>query len=256
MIIGQYLSRISKNKITYLIYKFFGIPDLHSHLRLKPVFKHLKNELKKKQINILEIGCGGGIIPFQLLEEKKKFTYLGIDIDSVSINCAKIFLENYKNHSISFINESENFNINKNQLNLIDVLLLIDVLEHLKDPNSFLNTLLPELKNDCLVFVSVPTPLYPKIFGEAFHIGVGHLMDGYTIDSLDEVFNKNNFFRSLLKYNTGILSNLGCATFYRITASTRLIIHIKSILFSFFKYLDIINNKKVSCSIFAIYKRE
>lgn len=58
MPIGSYYFLISKNTITKLLIKFFGILDLHTHIRLKPVFYFLRTHLNKYRetgyVNVFE----------------------------------------------------------------------------------------------------------------------------------------------------------------------------------------------------------
>ena len=254
MIIGSFLARTAKYKLTKIIYKHFGTLDLHSHIRLKPVFTYLSKRLKLDQnLSILEIGCGGGVIPFQLLEEGYKFNYLGIDKEAESINSANKILEKYTEQSVSFISENVENLQNEIRLDYYEIILLVDIIEHLDNANELLQKIFKRIKPGCKIIISVPTPLYPKVFGRRFHKQVGHVVDGYTLNNLDELFDNFNYSREYSGYNTGLIANLFCAAYYRLLFENKIIYYLKSLLLYFGKNLDLINNKSVSCSIFAIY---
>ena len=255
MAIGSSLRYLYHNKLSYFFVKFLGTPDLHSHIRLKPVLYFL-NELldNKKTYHILEIGCGNGVIAFELLQKNKKIKYLGLDNDSVNIDSAKKILINYNSENINF----SYLNVEKEKLGLgdrkFDIILFIDVLEHLKDPKDLLKRLAKQINKGGLLIISVPTPLYPKIFGQTFHKKVGHVVSGYTVNLLRIVLNTINSEPIFYKYNTGLFSNIGCAIFYRVTFMNKALEHIKILLLYIFKYFDFFNGEKVSCSLFAVFR--
>ena len=80
-----------------------------------------------------------------------------------------------------------------------DWLLLIDVLEHLETPGQLLEKLDANVKEGGLVLISVPTPCYPRVFGEAFHREVGHVVDGYRLAALDRLLPIGKVLPNLLR---------------------------------------------------------
>jgi len=92
--------------------------------------------LKKNQIqakNIVEVGCGAGGILSQLQMVMTDVKYCGYDISKN----LKHFWEKYKNQRIEFFNED----FLKANTKQFDVLLLLDVIEHVPDPIFFLKEL-------------------------------------------------------------------------------------------------------------------
>ncbi len=136
------------------------------------------------------------------------------------------------------------------------MILFIDIIEHIKNPQELINLSKNKLKNNGIFIVSVPTPLYPKIFGRKFHNKIGHLVEGYSITKIDELFNNCNCQRIIYQYNTGIFSNIGCWLYYNKLIFNNKYLNLLKCLFLYpFIFLDFYNDSKISCSLFAVYKK-
>ncbi len=266
MPIGDYYSIIAKNAISKLIYKFLGILDLHSHIRLKPVVKYLKrylNENSLDYINIFEPGCGSGINGFEsykiAMEKGIRINYVGVDASFEAIYTANLLLKYLpiKNAEMSFFCSDAVSFLEKQRDFKFDIVLLIDIIEHVENPLNLLELCSKYLKKNGIFIVSVPTPLYPKFFGEEFAKNIGHLVDGYSVESLDDLFSKVGCVRLEFKYNTGLISNVGCWLYYKKFPSRNKYFNLLKFLFLYpFKFLDFFNNSRISCSLFAVYKKE
>lgn len=264
MNIGSYYSIIYENRISKFLISALGILDLHSHLRLTPIIKYFKKYLSltdKDEIHILELGCGAGIVGFELYKaahKRKGIRYVGIDLDEKAINAAKNIVTTKKlERYFEFIHSDAN-KVLLDQGRKYDIVLLPDIVEHIDNPLELLKSCKSVLHEDGLFIVSVPTPNYPKIFGLQFHKGVGHVVDGYFLRTLDEIFIENLACkREEYKYNTGLLSILGCYLNYNFFFGLRnkYLNMMKNIIFLMFKYLDLVNSPKFSASLFATYKK-
>ena len=228
---------------------------MHSHIRLKPVLAYLFQLLTgKEKINVLDVGCGSGVIAFELLKQGKKIKYLGIDNSQENIISAKKILKHYNNDDLKFnCGDAVNENFQKANEKL-DMVLLIDVLEHIINPQKMLQKIVENMKDGGLFIVSVPTPLYPIVFGRAFHIKVGHKIDGYTLEGITQIFEEINCELVYSKYNTGFISNIGCFMYYRIFPEKRVIEFFKIFFLYVFKFLDFFNGEKISSSLFVVFK--
>ena len=120
--------------ITQMIRKYFKISDQE----MNP-FKKLK---------ILDIGCGGGLISEPMARLGAKVT--GIDASEKNINIAKIHSKesnleiNYINSSPEKLNEKEEF----------DIILNLEIIEHVEDVELYLNSCNKLLKKDGLMFTA------------------------------------------------------------------------------------------------------
>jgi len=115
------------------------------------VISHFKKNKKKnslKGLEFLDIGCGGGLLsePFARLGAN----ITGIDASNKNIEIAKIHSKK-SNLKINYICSSpENLNLKKK----FDVVLNMEVIEHIEDLNFFINKSGKFLKKNGLMFVA------------------------------------------------------------------------------------------------------
>jgi len=115
------------------------------------IIKSLKLEKKNKpleKIKILDIGCGGGLLsePMSILGAD----VVGIDASSKNINVAKLHAKK-NNLDIKYICTSpENLKIDKK----FDVILNMEIVEHVEDINLFLQSCSKLLKKKGIMFVA------------------------------------------------------------------------------------------------------
>ncbi len=252
MVFGSY-EYCNKQGIRKLFTKIFGTTDYHSHIRLKPIVKYFRQINNER--NCLEIGCGVGQVAFELNRRNLLDSYIGVDMNNEYINRA-ITIKNkmhYKNiqfvqqDAFSFLDSMSTKNKNFNYI------ILYDFIEHILEPDIFLNNLLKSLGDNFkgAFIVSVPTHNYPKIFGQKFHKQIGHLVDGYNKRELDELFYKLNFKNVYYEYNTGLIGNIGAYFYYH--KYMQIPSWILALLTLPFRIIDI-NMPSVSSSLFCVYK--
>jgi 2-polyprenyl-6-hydroxyphenyl methylase/3-demethylubiquinone-9 3-methyltransferase len=109
----------------------------------------LKNKKKPlDKINILDIGCGGGLLSEPMTRLGANIT--GIDASSKNINIAKHHAKK-NNLKINYICSSpEKLKIKKK----FDVILNMEIVEHVDDINFFINSSSKLLKKNGLMFVA------------------------------------------------------------------------------------------------------
>jgi len=260
MPIGSTYSHISGNKLAALALRCLGTPDLHTHLRLRPILSCFRNHVQRgASYRVLEIGCGDGVNAFELaklarLRDASLF-YRGIDIDPVGLERARRLARVLKlDDTLEFL-QADAGDVASLGGELWDVVILADVLEHLENQEELLRTIQPAVRHGGICLVSVPTPNYPRVFGRSFHRKVGHVRDGYRLGELNALFAEAGGRLVSHHYCTGLLSSLGCAVYYRMPA-TRWATALKAILLAPFRLLDFCNGPRVSCSLFAAYRFE
>jgi len=115
------------------------------------IIKHFKIKKKKLPLSglkILDIGCGGGLICEPMSRLGANIT--GIDASEKNIKIAKAHLKknklkiNYKCASPENLNQKENF----------DVILNLEIIEHVEDVELFMEKSSKLLKKDGLMFVA------------------------------------------------------------------------------------------------------
>ena len=115
------------------------------------IIRHFKIKSKNiplKNINILDIGCGGGLISVPM--KKLGANVVGIDASLKNINVAKIYSKK-NNLEIKYICSSpEKLEIKKK----FDVLLMLEIVEHVDDINLFVKQSTKFLKKNGLMFIA------------------------------------------------------------------------------------------------------
>jgi ubiquinone/menaquinone biosynthesis C-methylase UbiE len=158
----------------------------------------VKQFINFKAKRTLEVGAGTGIFTFEvakLLQEDSKI--LGLDIDEHCIKTADEIAKkgNFKN--VEFVRRDLR-SLHDWRRNFFDQILAFDILEHIDDDILALTEINAALEPHGLLVVSVPTPLFPRCFGEAWAEAIGHMRDGYSIEELQAKL-ENTGFR-ILRY--------------------------------------------------------
>jgi 2-polyprenyl-6-hydroxyphenyl methylase/3-demethylubiquinone-9 3-methyltransferase len=103
---------------------------LHS---LNPIrLEYILSRCSLDKKNVLDIGCGGGILSEELCKQGAKVT--GIDSSSKSISIAKQHAEQ-NNYDIKYINKSI-FEIT--DLGIYDFIICFEMIEHINEPNDLI----------------------------------------------------------------------------------------------------------------------
>ena len=109
----------------------------------------LKNKSKPLSgINILDIGCGGGLLSEPMSRMGASVT--GIDASNKNIQVARIHAKENKLDIKYFCASPENFETK----NKFDVILNMEIIEHVEDVDFFLKSCSKLLKKDGIMFVA------------------------------------------------------------------------------------------------------
>ena len=115
------------------------------------IISNFKLKIKKKpleKINILDIGCGGGLLSEPMTRLGADVT--GIDASNKNINIAKLHAKKNK-LNINYLHSSpENLKIKKK----FDVILNMEIIEHVDDINFFISACSKLLKKNGLMFIA------------------------------------------------------------------------------------------------------
>ena len=111
-------------------------------------FKLKNNNIPLKGVNILDIGCGGGLLSEPMCRLGASVT--GIDASIKNINIAKLHAKK-DNLKINYLCSSpEKLKIKKK----FDVILNMEIIEHVEDIQFFLNSCSKLLKKNGVMFVA------------------------------------------------------------------------------------------------------
>ena len=125
-------------------------------IRIEYISENIKNHFNLKKdntnfldgLNILDIGCGGGLISEPMARLGANVT--GIDASEKNINVAK--LHSQKNAlKINYINTSPE---NLNSLKKFDIILNLEIVEHVENVNLYIKSCARLLKKKGLMFTA------------------------------------------------------------------------------------------------------
>ncbi len=110
--------------------------------------RNAKNKLPLKNLKILDIGCGGGLISEPMCRLGAEVT--GIDASEKNIKVAKIHAKKNNLDINYFASTPENFSGIKN----FDIILNLEVVEHVNDLDLYLKSCDKLLKNNSIMFTA------------------------------------------------------------------------------------------------------
>ena len=111
-------------------------------------FKLTNKDKPFKNLNILDIGCGGGLLSEPMSRLGGNVT--GIDASEKNIISAKIHAKQNNLNISYFCNSPENFKSNKK----FDLVLNMEIVEHVEDVNFFIKKSSELLKKNGLMFIA------------------------------------------------------------------------------------------------------
>jgi len=111
-------------------------------------FKLKSKEKPLRKINILDIGCGGGLLSEPMARLGANVT--GIDASDKNIQIAKLHAKKNKLNINYFCSSPEKLKIKKK----FDVILNMEIIEHVEDINFFIKSCSKLLKKNGLMFVA------------------------------------------------------------------------------------------------------
>jgi len=146
------------------------------------IYENIKNALGK---NIIEIGCGIGTIIKLMLKKDNKIT--GVDINDKYIKFLTKYYKNEKN--LKFI-KSDIINLPKKvKGKIFDTVVMVNVLEHIKDDDKALKIVNKLLKKNGKIALMVPA--FNMLFGP-LDKSVGHFRR-YNKNQLKKLLIRNGF---------------------------------------------------------------
>ena len=188
----QFYKVIKRNNFTYYeILRFF----------YSEVMREIMVDIL--EVKMLDIGCGVGTV--SLYFASLGADVIGIDISKRAINIAQEAKKELGFKNINFSPKSLRKGRGK-----YDLVLTLEVIEHIEDEEQFLNMISSHLNNGGLLCLSTPLKenyLYKLGFYKTFDKEVGHLRR-YTVAGIKNLLQNNGF--TVLKWRRveGPLRNL------------------------------------------------
>lgn len=178
----------------YRLYIFlFGIPEIGFQIRSMYFKNIIESKLLGRKINsIFDAGSGIGIYTFWLSKKFPKAHVLGGDIEEEKLAFCK---KRAKENSVSNISfEYKDVTKKSTKRNVYDLIVSIDVLEHIEDYKGVLKNFSNILTPRGYLFLHTPQPEQKRIFKSMKHWSHdGHVHEGYTPQQLEDELTKLGF---------------------------------------------------------------
>lgn len=145
-----------------LYVKIFGIPEIGFQIR-SMYFKQmcLSKKTNPSISRILDAGCGIGLHTFFLSKFFPTANVTGADIDQFKLSCCKKIKRELRIKNVSF----EYMDLSKpSKKNNYDLILNIDVLEHIKNYKQAIRSIRRLMKTGGYLFIHVPQTNQRRIF--------------------------------------------------------------------------------------------
>jgi 2-polyprenyl-6-hydroxyphenyl methylase/3-demethylubiquinone-9 3-methyltransferase len=177
-------------------------------IRIKYIKENIINKFKLKnkkkpleKINILDIGCGGGLLSEPI--QKLGANVTGIDASIKNIKIAKLHAKKNRLKINYLCSSPEKLKINKK----FDVILNMEIVEHVEDVKFFLNSCSKLLKKNGLMFIAtINKTLKSYMFAI---VGAEYILRWLPIGTHEwEKFVKPEDLKNILKKNNLVLNKL------------------------------------------------
>ena len=202
---GKKSENISSNNVLTafikIYIKIFGIPEIGFQVRFLHFNKIISTYLKKNPTAILDAGSGIGSYTFFLHSKYPKAYILGGEIDKSKLAFSRMYVKSLKSKRVAFAYMDITKKMNAH--NKYDLIVNIDVLEHIKEYKKVLHNFSKLLKPGSYVYIHTPHQNQKRIFpfSEKWHHD-DHVREGFT---------KTGLVRDIEK--TGLEVVIACKTF-------------------------------------------
>ena len=191
------------NKSPFLRKSFYRLLDL---LLLRTW--HVKKEIRKwasrkgEQADILDAGSGFGQYVYYLSSRNRKWKITGLDVKDEQIADCRSFFRRIGRSSVEF--RIEDLTRFRNE-NAYDLILSVDVMEHIKDDVRVFENLHSSLREGGMLLISTPSDQGGSdVHGHSDESFIGeHVRDGYGIAEIQDKLKKAGFRTTEAKYDYG-----------------------------------------------------
>ncbi|MDM8521736.1 class I SAM-dependent methyltransferase [Desulfococcaceae bacterium HSG8] len=213
----------------------FGMPIIGLRIRARNVFSLIPGGRKYKRI--LDAGSGSGVFSFELGRRFPEADVLGIDPLKKAVNSCTHIADKIRAANVSFRQ------ISVEQLpeqNAFDLILCVDILEHIEDDLAALKSLYGTLESGGILVLHVPS-LYRRypIWKKSLNFDVEtHVRTGYEPGEIQEKVRQVGFSIRESGFTYGFFETLANNLSYMITRARMQ----NKILYSFaFPFLNLIS---------------
>lgn len=210
----EYLRKTTKERRTAFVEKlkslyvsFFGIPEIGFQLRSIYFEKILTFCLAQRKLTrILDAGSGIGAYTFWLAKTFPRASVTGGDIDRHKLASCRVLTNEFhlNNVSFSYLDITKAYG-----KSAYDLIVTIDVLEHVKDYTKVLRNFHQLLQRNGLLYIHVPQPHQKRIFSSLrqWH-HEEHVREGISKEVLERTLKKIGYEVILSRETFGFFGKL------------------------------------------------
>lgn len=158
---------------------------------------------QKNNVSIIDAGSGFGQYSYYLARQNSQWNILGIDVKKEQIEDCNNFSKQIGFENMTFAEGDLTSFISEKP---VDMILSVDVMEHILEDELVFRNFCASLKNDGMLLISTPSNLGGSDVhdedGESF-IGE-HVRDGYSIEDITNKLTKAGFYNIDARYSYGL----------------------------------------------------
>ena len=188
----------------------FGLPEVGYQLRAS-YSRRFINQFRFNRA--LDAGCGIGLYSFYLAKRNPSAMVDACDYNTGYIEVAKRIQNELK---LSNVNTFQADLLQLSEIDKYDLIICMDVLEHIEDDQRLLANFAKALKDGGILYLTTPhvrhTNRYLQRLGLKYE-GKGHIRAGYTEQGLTNLLNENGFTVNKVRSVWGFFGE-GCEELY------------------------------------------
>lgn len=171
--------------------KIFGIPEIGFQVRSMWFKEMVSKKVKSKPQKILDAGSGIGVYSIWAKKNFPKAQVTGCEIDNNKLKFSKDFVKELGLDNLEFVYGDVT---KQNLKESFDLIINIDVLEHIKDYKKVLKNFYTSLSYKGYLYIHTPQPYQKRIFKslEKWH-HEGHVHEGFDPQVLRKELGKLGF---------------------------------------------------------------
>lgn len=203
-------SQVPVNTLLQQLYplyiKIFGIPEIGFQVRVLYFREMLKRISIQPQI-ILDAGCGIGYYTLSLSDRFPHAAIIGYDIEKNKIRFSQQLMRDRGIDNVQF----RTFNLESQALgkNRYDLIINIDVLEHIKEYKKVIKKFKQALKPNGFLYIHTPQTNQKRFFKQLTTWShEGHAREGFVPSELARLLEKSGFKIIFLKNTHGFFGSL------------------------------------------------
>lgn len=184
-------------KLFYHLLDLLLLRTWHVHLELKKWADRSKN-----QVHILDAGSGFGQYTYYLSGFNKNWNILAVDVkDEQVADCNQFFNKIDRKNTVFKIADLTKFT----QENSFDLVLSVDVMEHILEDVTVFKNFHKSLKDGGMVLISTPSDQGGSdVHGDSEESFIEeHVRDGYNIQEIEDKLKSAGFSKVFARYSYG-----------------------------------------------------